>query len=1090
MKILKLKFKNINSLLGEWQIDFTQPQFTDNGLFAITGKTGSGKSSILDAISLALYGKTPRVEITGQNNPVMTRGTSDCSSEIQFEVGGEKWKSSWKQELNRNNNLKPVNRQIADAADKIHADQVRTCDGKIVEILGLSFEQFTKVVLLAQGNFAAFLQAEKNDKGELLEQITGTEIYGEISKKVFERNRTEKDKLEKILVELGAIHLLSEEEITTLENENVGFEEQKTRIDNELKNIENAKKHLADVVDLQEQIAVAKTKLPELERKLEWAKTILLQAEDALKKAKNEKEQTDRLLITVRELDTKISEKERLLKPVWQSMRELIDSKNLLSQKAEDQKKTLEHLQKSLKEKRNWAARNTKYEQLVGQYTAIENQDSQVKNLQNDCNAKQNELVVSEKELVEIESTSKKLQTDFTQKKEALNAKIEEFETKKVDLLGILEGKELNDYQQEKENISNFATQITTLIEVENAIFTNQTEIAGFAECIIAAEQSAKALAIKIGDDRKSALNIEKQIHLLDENIQLVKTVQRFDEYRELLKDGEACPLCGASEHPFARGNKPKIGEKEMELKNLKLQFQAISARIQNVNIELTKTNSEKENALKNKEKETCSLHENKNRKNTVLNEIKKLQSDFSMPDTMAQLEEIRDKKQVEYARIFSLISKAMECEKSIQKLQNEEIPQLRQEKQTAENAKINAETSQKLAEQQVEMKKHLLNDANKSFEEKNTELLEILERYEAENLVTLKRHLDDWNVNQAAIDELSGTISVLNNSLTLINTTIENNQKQLENKDTERQSIETERQKLSIERKEIFGDKSVSGEEQRLKKLLESVEAAKVEAETKRNNFNTEFIRYQAILSEKEKELIEKQEQRIAEKTIEELQVEWDEKKPQSDQISQQIGANNQTLKANEENLNRCGKKLEEKEIQDEICRKWAGLNELIGSSDGKKYRNFAQALTFEYLVDLANRQFQKMSERYLLKRVGDATNPFELSVIDQFQNYDERTVQNLSGGEKFIVSLSLALGLANMASKNMQIDTMFIDEGFGTLDSDYLDVTLTALSNLQNEGKLIGVISHLTELKERIATHIEVISDGNGHSKIEIHD
>jgi exonuclease SbcC len=162
--------------------------------------------------------------------------------------------------------------------------------------------------------------------------------------------------------------------------------------------------------------------------------------------------------------------------------------------------------------------------------------------------------------------------------------------------------------------------------------------------------------------------------------------------------------------------------------------------------------------------------------------------------------------------------------------------------------------------------------------------------------------------------------------------------------------------------------------------------------------------------------------------------------------------------------------------------------LDKLIGASDGRKYRNFAQALTFEHLIALANSQLQKMSERYLLKRTGEISNPFELSVVDKFQNSEERTAQNLSGGEKFIVSLSLALGLANMASKNMRIDTMFIDEGFGTLDSDYLDVALSALSNLQSEGKIIGVISHLSELKERIATHIEVIPTGNGYSKIQI--
>ncbi|OQY76111.1 MAG: hypothetical protein B6D44_00185 [Ignavibacteriales bacterium UTCHB2] len=172
----------------------------------------------------------------------------------------------------------------------------------------------------------------------------------------------------------------------------------------------------------------------------------------------------------------------------------------------------------------------------------------------------------------------------------------------------------------------------------------------------------------------------------------------------------------------------------------------------------------------------------------------------------------------------------------------------------------------------------------------------------------------------------------------------------------------------------------------------------------------------------------------------------------------------------------------------QFKVYNKWAKLNDLIGSGDGKKYRNFAQALTFEYLVGLSNEQLKKMSDRYLLKRIGDSSNPFELYVIDKYQNSEERTAQNLSGGEKFIVSLSLALGLSGMASKNMRIDTMFIDEGFGTLDSDYLDVALNALSNLQSEGKIIGVISHLAELKERIATHVEVIPSGNGHSKIQI--
>jgi len=290
MKILNLKFRNINSLAGDWEIDFTQPQFIENGLFAITGKTGSGKSSILDAISLALYGRTPRVDVTGNNNDVMTRGTSDCYSEIMFETNGNVWKASWKQERTRTKNLKPVQRTIADSEDNIVSDQIKACENKITEILGLTFEQFTKVILLAQGSFAAFLQADKSDKGELLEQITGTEIYGEISKSVFDRSKLENQKLENINIELGAIKILSDEEIQNLQNEISELKKEKNSIDKELNNIEIGKKVLKDISDLHKQIDLAKAKLPELIKNEEVAKDTFEKAEKDVAAIKFEQE--------------------------------------------------------------------------------------------------------------------------------------------------------------------------------------------------------------------------------------------------------------------------------------------------------------------------------------------------------------------------------------------------------------------------------------------------------------------------------------------------------------------------------------------------------------------------------------------------------------------------------------------------------------------------------------------------------------------------------------------------------------------------------------------------------------------------------
>ncbi len=412
----------------------------------------------------------------------------------------------------------------------------------------------------------------------------------------------------------------------------------------------------------------------------------------------------------------------------------------------------------------------------------------------------------------------------------------------------------------------------------------------------------------------------------------------------------------------------------------------------------------------------------------------------------------------------------------------------LQREKEAALKSKNEAETVQKLSEQQLNDKQELAATAKDKYEKERASLLVKLQDYGVENMEGLKRCLDAWNENKKQTEELTNLTTTLKSSIALNRKELENLEKLLTEKQNDKLSIETEKQLLLAQRKEIFGEKSVEEEENLLKRRIEAAEAARVKTEKEKNEANTEFEKNKAIVTDKENERAERQALRITAKSFEELQAEGETGKRKADELSQKIGANRQTLLSNAENRKASLDKLKEKERQQAISNKWAKLNELIGSGDGKKYRNFAQALTFEHLISLSNRQLQKMSDRYLLKRSGDSTNPFELSVIDKFQNSEERTAQNLSGGEKFIVSLSLALGLANMAGKNMRIDTMFIDEGFGTLDSDYLDVALNALSNLQSEGKIIGVISHLTELKERISTHIEVVPMGNGHSKIQI--
>jgi exonuclease SbcC len=175
---------------------------------------------------------------------------------------------------------------------------------------------------------------------------------------------------------------------------------------------------------------------------------------------------------------------------------------------------------------------------------------------------------------------------------------------------------------------------------------------------------------------------------------------------------------------------------------------------------------------------------------------------------------------------------------------------------------------------------------------------------------------------------------------------------------------------------------------------------------------------------------------------------------------------------------------RLQAFETQKKECARWERLHELIGSADGKKFRNFAQGLTFELMVVHANRQLQKMSDRYILLR--DIEEPLELNVIDNYQAGEIRSTKNLSGGESFIVSLALALGLSNMASRNVAVDSLFLDEGFGTLDEDALETALETLSGLQQNGKLIGIISHVPALKERIGTQIQVEAGSAGRSTL----
>ncbi len=217
-----------------------------------------------------------------------------------------------------------------------------------------------------------------------------------------------------------------------------------------------------------------------------------------------------------------------------------------------------------------------------------------------------------------------------------------------------------------------------------------------------------------------------------------------------------------------------------------------------------------------------------------------------------------------------------------------------------------------------------------------------------------------------------------------------------------------------------------------------------------------------------------------------EELHAKWVKQEGDFKAFQQAVGALTEKLRQNNLRKSESVSFLKNIEKQAAEHGRWAKLNDIIGMADGKKFRIFAQGLTLKKLVVLANRHLKSLNGRYYIQKGSD--NDLELNIVDTFQAENVRSMNTLSGGESFLVSLALALGLSDMAGRNTIIRSLFIDEGFGTLDEATLDMVVTTLENLQAKGKTIGIISHVKALKERISTQIQVLKRSNGFSEIQV--
>jgi len=1073
MKILNLRFKNLNSLSGGWSIDFTNPEYVSNGIFAITGSTGAGKSTILDAICLALYGRTPRLKsINKSGNEIMSRQTGECFAEVTFETQAGQFRCHWSQHKARkkaNGNLVDSKHEISDAVSgRILESKKRDVANAIESRTGMDFDRFTRSMLLAQGGFAAFLQAAPDERAPILEQITGTEIYSEISKRVHNRQRDEHGKLELLQAEITGIVILRDEDEATLNQElfckqkiekELGFENdalgksilwltgidaiesELSEIDKELDALSNNLKAFeidrarlqkalkAAELDIEfialsskrqqqklelETLKKSETQLPDQEKKLGLKETDLQNAEEAVIRVKGKQKSELELIKKVRAFDLRISEKQFALKTAESDFRkiktELSGNKNR-RQKIKFNQNTAD---KELSIVNDYLSANAHDAALITELTGI---NEQIKNL----GAAGTNISGIKAQVSKLKKESK-INAVLHLKQQALCSSFKE----KHDIA--------------KKQVSQTKCSISELL-----------------------------------GDRLLREYMAEHNGLLREMACLRKIASLEDE-RSKLEDDKPCPLCGSLRHPFAEGNVPEIDETEKKINELS----GLIRKTEHLERGLKKHESKENQAaltLTEAEKQLVQTQYKKNEsQSNVLRSEKELQS------AAGKYAELKSKvisklepfgvKDISDENLDSISEFLAVRQKNWQYHQKQKAEIENQTNELASEIKsldaIMQTLSKTLKEKQGVLDIHkkdideLTSERNSLYGQKNPDTEEArLEGFVAKAEKAEKEVRNSLDQIRQRLNDLKTRIAVLKENTAM-------RKPELYSLET---SFKTICEKAGFEDEPTFISYRLPVDEKN--KLSQRAKAL----DNKQSDIATRK-------KDRETRLFQETDKKITEAPLDDLKNEQAAILKSIKKLGEEIGAIKQKLSDNTDAKAKHQQKLVLIKAQKTECTRWNALHSLIGSADGKKYRNFAQGLTFELMVSHANRQLEKMTDRYLLVR--DDEQPLELNVVDNYQAGEIRSTKNLSGGESFIVSLSLALGLSKMASRKVRVDSLFLDEGFGSLDEDALETALETLSGLQQDGKLIGIISHVPALKERISTQITVQAVSGGKSTI----
>lgn len=1050
MKILKLRFKNLNSLYGEWNIDFENKEYVNDGIFAITGPTGAGKSTILDAITLALYGGTPRLDRISSSNEIMSRGEGECFSELIFKTEKGVFRVYWYQHRARrlpDGNLMDAKHEISNAESGEILGEKKTQVKEIVEsVTGMDLKRFTRSTLLAQGSFSAFLRASSDEKSRILQQITGTDIYSKISMEVHRRRAEQDDTVKTLKSNIDIDTILSkedEEALNSLRKEKISLEKD---TENRLKTSYNLINEFNDYHTTLNDLNSFKKELNELDI------TIKDRSEErvSLERAKKAKA----IYSIVSSIDSLVERRDRYDKEI----KAINDYLPELESQREDLSTTLKEFKDNLEEIKE---RSEKEFSLINRVRVLDMELRDKALITSKSREEIEALVRSSSDIEKREKLLLKSREDLDKKLELIRVKYRGIDFSII--LGSLS--EINKLKGDIEKIN---------LEVEGNQRALERATSQISKTLEKIEEKRKEVEkkrvlhsdLKIEQDKKNlyleSLLSGRSVRELELEKEFLLKESAYIEQIENLKDGEPCPLCGSKEHPKVAGKSESIASVSKKIDSITTLLNEIKITqgdITSNEARLLKTQGEIEEGLKSLNQYCKEDDEYRAELSTIEDSLKSLTQ--SSKDRVDRLKELSGLPLTEADVVLRITKLLQECNNYLMiegehRVLVSKISEVgRQSKEVKDNI---AELEKKLSlankdlEDRLESRRELYGDKDTLKEEEK-----------------LRRVLEEYN---AKIVKSSRSLSEIENRITEGRT-------KKNSLFSEREHLIKNLEELETSFKESLHKSPFETREEVKSALLDDGYIERVETELK--ILDSRFLELTTSIKDREDRVkkIAKPEEDLAQ-----LESKRDSLEVILKSIQMELGSIQEKLIQNEKNKELIKSKFEELSKEEKDLAKWNTLHGLIGSGDGKKFRNFAQGLTFEVMVQHANKQLSEMSDRYLLVR--DFSNPLELNVVDNYLGGEIRPCKNLSGGESFIVSLALALGLSSLASNRVRIDSLFLDEGFGTLDDESLSTALDTLSTLHQKGKTIGVISHITALKDRIPTQIEVIPKPGGRSYI----